>query len=213
MNYTFATGSSVHQMVSLIMAAKPLDIIIGQPTTETMNKIVEQMAQMVAPVKTTTWGSHHGSLMLVLDDADYSNITKARTTSTTPVLQLDAINKGITATSTPLEILTFQEEIKKLQKEFDLQEAVTNIGVQRIIDSVKEQYFKELNEEYFRYPNNTIKSVLHHLQTNWCKVMTREALMPPKPSGMGTQHDPHHHIWRTTHQATEKMQGDQHHHF
>jgi hypothetical protein len=30
--------------VSLIMAAKPLDVIIRQPTTETMNKMVEQMA-------------------------------------------------------------------------------------------------------------------------------------------------------------------------
>ncbi len=37
MNYTLVTGSSIHQMVSLIMAAKLLDIIIGQPTTETMN--------------------------------------------------------------------------------------------------------------------------------------------------------------------------------
>jgi hypothetical protein len=90
------------------------------------------------------------------------------------VTQPDAINEGITATSTPLEILTFQEETKKLQKEFDLQEAVTNIGVQRIINSVKEQHIKELNEEYFGYANNSIKSVLHHLQTNWCKVMTRE---------------------------------------
>jgi hypothetical protein len=35
------------------MAAKLLDVIIGQLTTETMNKMVEQMAQMVAPVKTT----------------------------------------------------------------------------------------------------------------------------------------------------------------
>ena len=70
MNYTSATGSSVHQTVSLIMAAKPLDIIVGQRTTETMNKIVEQMAQMVAPVKTTAWGGRHGSLALVLDDAE-----------------------------------------------------------------------------------------------------------------------------------------------
>ena len=60
------------------MTAKPLDIIVGQPTTETMNKIVEQMAQMVAPVKTTAWGGRHGSLALVLDDADYSSITKAK---------------------------------------------------------------------------------------------------------------------------------------
>jgi hypothetical protein len=174
MNYTLATGSSVHQTVSLIMAAKPLDIIVGQPTTDTINTMIEQMAQMIAPVKTTAWGGHHGSLALVLDDADYSSITKAKITSTKPVTQPDAINKGITATSTPLEILTFQEEIKKLQKEFDLQEAVTNISMQCIIDSVEEQYIKELNKEYFGYANNTIKSVLHHLQTNWCKVMTRE---------------------------------------
>ncbi len=53
--------------------------------------------------------------------------------------------------------------MKKLQKEFDLQEAVTNIGVQCIINSVEEQYIEELNEEYFGYANNTIKSVLHHL--------------------------------------------------
>jgi hypothetical protein len=136
MNYTLAMGSSVHQMVSLIMAAKPLNVIIGQPTTETMNKMVEQMAQMVALVKTTAWGGPHGSLVLVLDNMDYSTITKMRVTSTTPVTQPDAINKGITATSTPLEILTFQDETKKLQKEFDLQEAVTNISIQRIIDSI-----------------------------------------------------------------------------
>ncbi len=114
MNYTSATGSSVHQTVSLIMAAKPLDVIVGQPTTENMNIMVEQMAQMVAPVKTTAWGGCHGSLALVLDDMDYSSITKTRITSTKPVTQPDAINKGITATSTPLEILTFQEETKKL---------------------------------------------------------------------------------------------------
>jgi hypothetical protein len=109
MNYTSATGSSVHQTVSLIMVAKPLGIIVGQPTTETMNKIVEQMAQMVALLKTIAWGGLHGSLALVLDDTDYSSITKAKITSTKPVNQPDTINKGITATSTPLEILTFQE--------------------------------------------------------------------------------------------------------
>jgi hypothetical protein len=54
MNYTLAVGSTVHQMVSLISSAKPLDVIIGQPTTKSMNKMMKQMAQMVAPVKMTT---------------------------------------------------------------------------------------------------------------------------------------------------------------
>jgi N-dimethylarginine dimethylaminohydrolase len=38
-------GTSLHQTVSLIMAAKPLDVIVGQPTTETMNKMVEHILQ------------------------------------------------------------------------------------------------------------------------------------------------------------------------
>ena len=81
-----------------------------------------------------------------------------------PVNQPDTINKGITAASTPLEILTFQGETKKLQKGiFDLQEAVTNMGVQHI---VRKQCIKELNKEYFGFAKNTIKSVLRHLQTN-----------------------------------------------
>ena len=50
MNYTAATGSSVHQMLSLIMVAKPLDIIVRQPTMKTMNKMVEQIAQMVKQI-------------------------------------------------------------------------------------------------------------------------------------------------------------------
>jgi hypothetical protein len=174
MNYTLAAGSSVHQMVSLIMSGKPLNVIVGQPTTKSMNKMMEQMAQMVAPVKMTAWGGRHGSLPLVLDDTDYKSITKSTTQTTALVTQPDAINQGITNQSTPFEILTLQAETNTLQKEFDLQEAVINIRVQHIIDCDKEQYVKELNEEYFGYANSTIKSVLYHLRMKWCKIMTRE---------------------------------------
>ncbi len=79
MNYTLAAGLSIHQTVSLIMSAKPLDVIVGQPTTESMNKTMEQTAQMVAPIKTTAWGGRHGLLALVLDDTDYKSITKSTT--------------------------------------------------------------------------------------------------------------------------------------
>jgi hypothetical protein len=75
MNYSSAGGSSVHVTVNLIMAAKPLDTIVGQPTTESMDQMTEQMAQMVAPVKTTAWGGLHGSLALALDDVDNDTVT------------------------------------------------------------------------------------------------------------------------------------------
>jgi hypothetical protein len=137
MNYSSASGSSVHVMVNLIMGAKPLDVIVRQPTTASMDKMTEQMAQMVAPVKTTAWGGLHGSLALVLDDADYKIITKAVVKSTTRLGQPASVNQKINYTTSQLDLLTLQAETKRLQKEFDLQEAVTTIGVQRIIDSVE----------------------------------------------------------------------------
>ncbi len=72
------------------------------------------------------------------------------------------------------KLLRLQAETKDLKKAFELQEAVTNIGVQCIIDSIEEQYVEELNEDYFGYANQTIKSLLAHLHTNWCKVMTKK---------------------------------------
>ena len=73
----------------------------------------------------------------------------------------------------PYKILTLQDKWETLQKEFDLQEAVTSIGVQRIIECVEEQYMEELNKDYFGYANQTIKTLLNHLRTKWCKVMTK----------------------------------------
>jgi hypothetical protein len=138
MNYSSATGLSVHQTVALIILAKPIDLIVGQPTTKSMDRMTNQMAQMVAPVKTTAWGGLHGSLALVLDDADYAMVTKNIVTLATSLSKPTKINPKINKLSNPYEILTLQEEMKTLQKEFKLQEAATTMGVQRIINSVKE---------------------------------------------------------------------------
>jgi hypothetical protein len=76
MNYSSALGSLVHQTVSLFMLTKPLDVIVRQPTTKTMNRMNKQMAQMVVPIKTTAWGGLHGLLALVLDEVEYALIAK-----------------------------------------------------------------------------------------------------------------------------------------
>ena len=52
------------------MTAKALDVIVGQSFMDKMNHTTEQMAKMVAAFKTTAWRDKHGSLDLVLDDAD-----------------------------------------------------------------------------------------------------------------------------------------------
>ncbi len=156
------------------MPAKPLIVIVGQPTTKTMDRMMEQMAQMVAPVKTTAWGGLRGFLALVLNDRDYATVTKNTITLVASLSKLTTINPKINKLSTPYEILTLQEEMKTLQKEFELLEAVTTIGVQRIIDSIEEQYVEELNKDNFGYTHQTIKKLLTHLHTKWFKVMMKE---------------------------------------
>jgi hypothetical protein len=173
MNFSLATDSSVHQTVALIMSAKPLNVIVGQPTTKSMDRMMEQMPQMVAPVKTTAWGGLHRSLALVLDQANYATVTKNIVTLSAPLIKPTTINPKINKQSNPYEIPTLQEEMKTLQKEFELQEAVTTIRDQRITNSVERNKVGELNEDYFGYDNQTIKTLLAHLCTNWCKVMTK----------------------------------------
>jgi hypothetical protein len=146
------------------MSAKPLNVIVDQPTTKSMDRMMEQMAQMVAPVKATPWGGLHGSLALIVDDADYAMVTKNIVTSLAPLSKPTTINRKTNEQSNPYEILTLQEEMKTLLKDFKLQEAVTTSRVQCIINSAKEQYIKELNKDYFGYANQTIKTLLLHLR-------------------------------------------------
>jgi hypothetical protein len=156
------------------MSKKPLKVFVGQPTTKSMDRMSKQMAHMVAPVKTTAWGGLHGSLALVLNDRDYATVTKNIITLLAPLSKRTTIIPKINKLSNPYEILTLQEEMKTLQKEFKLQEAVTTIGVQHIIDSIEKQYIKELIDDYSGYANQTIKMLLTHLRTKRCKVMMKE---------------------------------------
>jgi hypothetical protein len=142
--------------------------------TKSMDRMTEQIAQMVAPVKSTAWGRLHGSLALVLDDIEYATITRRAITLAARLVQPPAVNPAIKDNTPQRKLLRLQADTKNLQKVFDLQEAVTNIGVQRIINSIEGQYVEDFNDDYFGYANQTMKSLLEHLCTNWCKVMTRE---------------------------------------
>ena len=51
MSFSSAPGATIWKTVQEIMVAKPLDKIIGQPTTKSMNIMMEQMANIFAAVK------------------------------------------------------------------------------------------------------------------------------------------------------------------
>jgi hypothetical protein len=96
------------------MSKKRLNVIVSQPTTDSMDRTTEQMAQMVTPVKTTAWRGLHGSLALVLDNADYATVTKNIVTLSAHLTKPTTINPKINKLSNPNKILTLQEDIKTL---------------------------------------------------------------------------------------------------
>ena len=119
------------------------------------------------------------------------------------LIKLVSIKPKINDNSSPYKI-TLQDEWKTLQKKFDLQEAVTSIGVQCIIKCVEEQYMEELNEVYFIYTNQTIKTLLDHLRTKWCKVMTKERTNATEAFYQAWAPS-RHHLQMAADQATEKF--------
>ena len=169
-----APGTSCRETVRATMMALPLDIIVGQPTTQTMNLMTEQLAKMCAAVRTTAFGGKHGSLASVLDDQEYRAVTANASASTTPLAEPVAVSTTLTKEATPFDILQAQEIAQTAKKAFATQEAVREIGVERIVASVEEQYIEEQCVEYFGYANENIKSLLKHLRDTWCKVLTKE---------------------------------------
>jgi hypothetical protein len=142
MNHTLALGVSFLQIVNLIMALKPLDCIVGQPTTDTMDCMTEQMSQMVAQAKTTNWSGLHSSLALVLNNKDYQIVTKKTTMMTACIDQPVVVHSDIITNLTPFKTLGFQETQKVLQiqvvpQEFPLISFLRNFLLECTLPKIK----------------------------------------------------------------------------
>jgi hypothetical protein len=120
MNYSSAGGLLVHTMVNLIMAAKPLNSIVGQPTTKSMLQMTKQMAQTVAPVKTTAWGGLHGSLALVLNNVDYATVTHQAVQLTDRLVQPPAVNPAIKDDTPQHKLLHLQAKQRIYRRHLNL---------------------------------------------------------------------------------------------
>ena len=132
---------------------------------DTMNHMTEEMTKTVSVVKITVCGGKHGSLALVQDNADYQRLTIDESATANWLYPLTTTETAgtINTTSTTFDIINFQDEHKKLQKTYKMQEAVTDFGVERIVAGVDDQYIEELSKNYFGYSNSTTKEALGYL--------------------------------------------------
>ena len=170
-----ANEATVYEAVRAIVSPLPLDKIVGQPTTSTVNHLRQQIAKIVAAVKTTSWGGRHGHLALMLNDAEYRTVTGNPDITIDRLPTPPIVATGLTNTTT----LTNRASITGLHnlacQEFWKQEAVDAIIVDKIVrEAVDPTYVEELEDDYVGYSGQTIKTIVQHLRTEWCIVTTLE---------------------------------------
>ena len=169
------TEASVREAVRAIIAAHPLDKIIGQPTNTTVNLLKRQAAKLAAAMNTTKLEGRHGHHALVIDQAEYRTVTGIAAATVTRLVAPPLIPVGLVnnMTITDRTRITAQHAIEN--QEYWKQEAVDAITVERIVNEVVDPtYVEELEDDYVGYSSQTIKTLIAHLVTEWCTVTTLE---------------------------------------
>ena len=100
------------------------------------------MAKMVAAAKTTAWGGKYGSLAIALDKKDYKTTTRYAGAKIDWLVKPALVNEDTTTFSTPFETLTLQEKQKLRKMAYKLQEAATEIGVEKSWSALKNNMWK-----------------------------------------------------------------------
>ena len=85
------------------------------------------------------------------------------------------INAQITDATVGRALLQLQEEHKVEWQEYTFQTVLDAIGIEAIAAAVDDQYVEELSEDYIGYKNQTIPTMIAHLQT-WFVITNKEKL-------------------------------------
>ena len=149
-----------------------IDRIVGEPTIDSYDSLIEQLCVGAALIKTTQWGGKFGHIPIILEDERFRIITNDENATTEDVVAFDEVDPNIDA-NTP------DFEAKKLARKWDakiraqkMQEEVKSHFVGIIVGAVDEEYIIEKKVEYVGYANETPKSLLKYIKKTWCKVTT-----------------------------------------
>ena len=156
------------------MRDQSLDRIHGQPTTETMNTMDNQMAKICATVPSTAWGGRHGNLSLTLDRQSYRGATPDVKAIVDRLDPPAAVSAGLGLNATEQETKIARETFAINDIAYKTQEAVDKCGVEMIVAHMDAQYTAILDEGYVGFMTQTIKTTLAHVRTKWTKVSTTE---------------------------------------
>jgi hypothetical protein len=172
-----ACASISAQIISAVKATLneyDLPQISNAPTILTVKEFAVKLCQMAAAVKSNNPGRKFGHMHLILKEKEYP-ITTKNTTATAGLLkkppdvhpQFQSKKKD---KLTRYKVLQLEDKTRQKITAYLTQEETSKEIVRWIVASIKKKCIKELDNEYAGYNNETPKSILAHLATDYCKA-------------------------------------------
>ena len=173
-----STVTAITEMVQGQLEAVPFDPLIGQPTRHSVRQLIDELAGFTSHFSSSHWGGRHGYLSLVLFDAEMRLVTGDAALDCSRLPLPAHINTRITDATVGHALLQLKEEHKVECQEYTFQTVLYAISVKAIVADVDDQYVEELSEDYIGYKNQTIATMITHLQT--CFVITNKEKLDMK---------------------------------
>ena len=172
---SIASEAAIRDAVRVIIQNAPMDKIVDNPTNVSVENLRKQAAKVVSTIPNTQWGGQTGHLALVLHNAEFRIATATPAAVTTPIADVPLVPVGLANNLTLQHHTHILAEHQTLQNEKWTQTAVNHFMVQRMTSElVDSTYVEELENEYTGYNNQTIKTLITHIKTEWCVVTTME---------------------------------------
>ena len=105
------------------------------------------MAKIVAGCKTSKWGGKHGHLKVVLGKENYRLVIAQPNLDCTVAAKPAVASTDFKAGEDANAVERKKEAHKVLWREYQMQETVNEIGVEKIVDAVDAQYVEQLEAE------------------------------------------------------------------
>ena len=109
----FSLSSEIRESVKASMDDRPLDMMVGPPTTEKIDAITEQLAKSMAGVRinATQWAAgKFGCLPLALEDYDLKIATSSLLVSNKRLDEPDAVHPDIKDETKQIHLLRMIKE-------------------------------------------------------------------------------------------------------
>ena len=166
-----SASAQIAAAVKATLDGYDLPRISTEPTILTVKEFTIKLCQMAAAVESDNAGGRFGHMHLVLTEKEYRIATKNSTATITTLTKPPEVNPEFKALKkeelTKYKVLQLEAETKQAITAYITQEETTKELVRRMVASIETEYIEALDNEYTGYNNETPKSILAHLATEY----------------------------------------------